>query len=91
MKDELRINIYKCREGNKPGTVKGYLGIMGRELYTNGYEIVLSNTLEGLPAAVESEERYIVSQKELEELIDGSISAPLGRLVYRACSECVVS
>lgn len=90
MKDKLRIEIYKVRIETEEETAEGYLGVVGQNSYMGNYEVVLSDTMEGLPAAVESGARYAVTREQLEEMIDGDVSLPLGRLVYQ-CRENVKS
>lgn len=90
MKDKLRIEIYKARIETECEVAEGYLGVIRRKPYTNDYEVVLSDTMEGLPAAVESGERYVLTREQLEEIVGGDVSLPLGRLVYQ-CRESVKS
>lgn len=81
MREAARIEIYKVKIETECEVAEGYLGVIRRKPYTNDYEVVLSDTIEGLPAAVEADKRYVVTREQLEEMAGGSL--PLGRLVYQ--------
>lgn len=81
MREVARIEIYKVKIETECEVAEGYLGVIRRKPYTNDYEVVLSDTIEGLPAAVEADKRYVVTREQLEEMTGGSL--PLGRLVYQ--------